>query len=83
MLSTHYTQPFDWNNQILENSYKSLNKWYDFYSDENETIDPSLLDSLKDDLNTPLFISQLHKLHQEQWMEILNQERNYLQLVNL
>jgi cysteinyl-tRNA synthetase len=24
-----------------------------------------LLDSLKDDLNTPLFISQLHKLHQE------------------
>ena len=65
MLSTHYTQPFDWNNQILENSYKSLNKWYDFYSDENETIDPSLLDSLKDDLNTPLFISQLHKLHQE------------------
>ena len=65
MLSTHYTQPFDWNDQILENSYKTLNKWYDFYSDESETVDPTLLNSLKDDLNTPLFISQLHKLYQE------------------
>ena len=65
MLSTHYTQPFDWNDQILENSYKTLNKWYDFYSDESETIDPTLLNSLKDDLNTPLFISQLHQLYQE------------------
>jgi cysteinyl-tRNA synthetase len=65
MLSTHYTQPFDWNDQILENSYKTLNKWYDFYSDESETVDSTLLNSLKDDLNTPLFISQLHKLYQE------------------
>ena len=65
MLSTHYTQPFDWNDQILENSYKTLNKWYDFYSDESETVDPTLLNSLKDDLNTPLFISQLHQLYQE------------------
>ena len=65
MLSTHYTQPFDWNDQILENSYKTLNKWYDFYSNESEIIDPTLLNSLKDDLNTPLFISQLHKLYQE------------------
>ncbi|MDB0036534.1 cysteine--tRNA ligase [Pelagibacteraceae bacterium] len=65
MLSTQYTQPFDWNDQILENSYKTLNKWYDFYSDESETVDSTLLNSLKDDLNTPLFISQLHKLYQE------------------
>ena len=65
MLSTHYTQPFDWNDQILENSYKTLNKWYDFYSDESETVDSTLLNSLKDDLNTPLFISQLHQLYQE------------------
>jgi len=27
MLSTHYTQPFDWNENILEASKKSLDKW--------------------------------------------------------
>jgi cysteinyl-tRNA synthetase len=65
MLSTHYTQPFDWNDKILETSYKTLSKWYEFYSEDTEIIDMNLLDSLKDDLNTPLFISELHKLYTE------------------
>ena len=34
MLSTHYTQPFDWNENILDVSQKSLDKWYEFYSDD-------------------------------------------------
>ena len=65
MLSTHYTQPFDWNDRILETSYKTLSKWYEFYSEDTETTNINLLDSLKDDLNTPLFISELHKLYTE------------------
>ena len=42
MLSTHYTQPFDWNKNILENSRKSLEKWYEFYSDEPESINDAM-----------------------------------------
>lgn len=65
MLSTHYTRPFDWNDRILETSYITLSKWYEFYSEETELINTDLLESLKDDLNTPLFISKLHKLHSD------------------
>ena len=65
MLSTHYRQPFDWNEKILETSYRTLNKWYEFYSEPTQTIDSNLLEVLTDDLNTPMFISKIHSLHQE------------------
>ncbi len=65
MLSTHYTQPFDWNENILEASKKSLDKWYEFYSDENENIDDKNLKFLLDDLNTPLMISNIHELYKK------------------
>ena len=62
MLSTHYSQPFDWNNEILESSKKNLDKWYEFYSDKDEEILPENLKFLLDDLNTPLMISNIHEL---------------------
>ncbi len=65
MLSTHYTQPFDWNKNILENSRKSLEKWYEFYSDEVESINDSNLKFLLDDLNTPLMISNINDLYKK------------------
>ena len=65
MLSTHYRQPFDWNEKILETSYRTLNKWYEFYSEQTQTIDANLLEVLTDDLNTPMFISKIHSLYQE------------------
>ena len=65
MLSTHYTQPFDWNENILENSRKSLEKWYEFYSDEGESINDANLKYLLDDLNTPLMISNINDLYKK------------------
>ena len=65
MLSTHYRQPFDWNDKILETSYKTLSKWYKFYSKKEVALSQALLDALKDDLNTPQYISEMHRLYQE------------------
>ena len=65
MLSTHYTQPFDWNDNILEVSKKSLDKWYEFYSDQEEDISEENLKFLLDDLNTPLMISNIHELYKK------------------
>jgi len=62
MLSTHYRQPFDWNDKILEDAKKTLGKWYAFYSEENTEINEENINPLLDDLNTPLFISNLHSL---------------------
>jgi cysteinyl-tRNA synthetase len=62
MLSTHYTQPFDWNDEILSSSNKILDKWYDFF-DENSDLSLSNLSFLLDDLNTPKMITNLHELY--------------------
>ena len=64
-MSTHYTQPFDWNENILEVSKKSLDKWYEFYSEDDEDISEENLKSLLDDLNTPLMISNIHELYKK------------------
>ena len=66
MLKTHYTQPIDWTQASLEESYKNLKRWKAYI--ENSGIEvtgfpeiPSwLLDFLHDDLNTPEYISKLH-----------------------
>ena len=63
MLSANYKQPFDWNNKILDDSYKILNKWYDFYSSDSVPVDENILKYLKDDLNTPQFIAEMHQLY--------------------
>ena len=65
MLSTHYTQPFDWNKNILDVSKKSLDKWYEFYTDDKEEISEENLKFLLDDLNTPLMISNIHELYKK------------------
>jgi cysteinyl-tRNA synthetase len=65
MLSTHYRQPFDWNEKNLETSYMTLNKWYEFYSDQDNKLDLGTLEVLTDDLNTPMFISKMHSLYKD------------------
>ena len=65
ILSTHYTQPFDWNSEILNISKKTLEKWYEFYSDNDFKILNENLKFLLDDLNTPLMISNMHELYKK------------------
>ena len=65
MLNTHYTQPFDWNNEILETSKKNLDKWYEFYADQEIDILDENLTFLLDDLNTPQMITNIHGLYKK------------------
>ena len=68
LLSTHYRQGLDWNDSIIHQSKKLLDKLYKIYFDLSEigaTEDDnsfSVIDSLLDDLNTPALISDLNKL---------------------
>ena len=68
LLSTHYRQGLDWNDSIIHQSKKLLDKLYKIYFDLSEidaTEDDnsfSIIDNLLDDLNTPALISKLNKL---------------------
>ena len=62
LLSAHYSQPLDWNDDLLNNQKNIINKWYNLYSDKqdhNSIIDDILLD----DLNTPGYIAKIHELY--------------------
>ncbi len=65
LISAHYTQPLDWNDQLMNECYKTLNKWYECYSPTSKKIliNEDDLQPLYDDLNTPGYIANLHKLY--------------------
>ena len=31
LLSTHYSQPLDWNDKLMSECQKTISKWYDCY----------------------------------------------------
>jgi cysteinyl-tRNA synthetase len=59
LLSTHYRQPMNWTQDGLEQSLKTLDKWYDAMGGDAAPTD-ELINALYDDLNTPMAISVLH-----------------------
>jgi cysteinyl-tRNA synthetase len=65
MLRTHYRQPLDWTLVGLNEAHKTLWEWYgDLERHEGDGGVPGpVLDALRDDLNTPKVITELHKLH--------------------
>ena len=67
LITTHYKQPLDWNNKLLEECQKTLNKWYDCYIQVKKKvlIPDELLAPLYDDLNTPSYIANIHKLYEK------------------
>ena len=63
LLSAHYSQPLDWNDELLENQKAIIEKWYKLYEKtESENI-LDISDALLDDLNTPGFIAKIHELY--------------------
>lgn len=70
LLATHYRQPLDWTETALTQGAASLDRLYralrevSFTAAEGE-VAPSVLNALKDDLNTPLALSELHQLATE------------------
>jgi len=63
LLSAHYSQPLDWNDNLLENQRATIEKWYQLYEKNNKEISLEEIDVLLDDLNTPGFIAKIHKLY--------------------
>ena len=63
MLRTHYRQPIDWTVKGLEESAKTLDRWYGLAAGgEAAGLSPQILDALADDLNTPKMLAELHAL---------------------
>ena len=67
MISTHYRQPLNWTKDNLNESKKTLDKWYTFLSNFNgdelkdANNDNEIMETLLDDMNTPKAISVLHQ----------------------
>ncbi len=67
LMSAHYKQPLDWNNKLLEECENTISKWYNVYFKikEKMKIPDEFLKPLYDDLNTPGYIANLHKLYEK------------------
>ena len=67
LMSTHYKQPLDWNDKLLDECQNTLDKWYRLYSPSIKIIKVPLeiLKPLYEDLNTPGYITNLHQLYEE------------------
>ncbi len=72
LLSAHYRQPLDWNDQILHQAQILLDKGYKALLDlkdvkvSQDTIPDDIISALSDDLNTPLAITAINKILKEQ-----------------
>jgi len=66
LLSSHYKQPLDWNEKLINESKNTLDKWYtQFEKIDFKEINDDFLKPLQEDLNTPEYIAQLHSLFDE------------------
>ena len=61
LISSHYSQPLDWNEKLIDNCEKTINKWYNCYTPVKGKIliEDDDLKPLYDDLNTPGYIANL------------------------
>jgi len=67
LLSAHYKQPLDWNDKLLDDCQNTINKWYNSYLEieNNYEVSDEILQPLYDDLNTPGYIANLHRLYEK------------------
>ena len=72
LLSSHYRQGLDWNEKIIHQAEKLLNKLYKILQDssellknDNTSVDEEILSAMSDDLNTPKAVSVLNSLAKE------------------
>ncbi len=67
LMSAHYRQPLDWNDKLLEDCENTISKWYNVYLNIKTKlkISDEILKPLLDDLNTPGYIANLHKLYEK------------------
>ena len=77
LLSSQYKQPLDWNDDLLLEQSKVLDKWYTMYSSESSSATPNCFQDLLDDLNTPLYISKLHDLFKKCQSGDINKKKEF------
>ena len=67
LISTHYKQALDWNDKLIKESQNTINKWYESYINLKKSVlvPEEYLNPLYDDLNTPGYIANLHKLFEK------------------
>ncbi len=67
LISSHYKQPLDWNDSLINQCQNTLSKWYKSYVELKKPvlIPEEYLNPLYDDLNTPSYITNLHKLFEK------------------
>ena len=84
LISAHYRQPLDWNDKLLEESQKTINKWYKSYIelDKPKLISDDDLYPLYDDLNTPKYIANLHKLYEKSLSGNLEDKKEFVSACN-
>jgi cysteinyl-tRNA synthetase len=83
MLKTHYRQPIDWTISSLKEADSILRKWDATIADAEWppelVLDGELkgrfVEALLDDLNTPLAISELHRMHD--WARRFRHDRSH------
>lgn len=82
LLSSHYRQPLDWNDQVVLQSRQSLDRLYNALRGRNINEDTPVFEPIKaaleDDLNTPLAISVLHELATHLHKASSEEEKNQL-----
>lgn len=71
LLSTHYRNPLDWNEQRLDQSCRTLTRWYKALAEaepydaatwQNIEPDGQVLSALRDDLNVSRALKRIHEL---------------------
>jgi cysteinyl-tRNA synthetase len=88
LISAHYKQPLDWNNKLLDDCQNTINKWYNVYMSSESNFDENILHPLYDDINTPGYIANLHKLYDKALKgsnndkKIFNSACNFIGLLN-
>ena len=84
LMSTHYRQPLDWNDKLIEESQKTIDKWYKSYVevDKPKLISDDDLYPLYDDLNTPKYIANLHKLFEKSQSGDLGDKKEFVSACN-
>jgi len=88
LISAHYKQPLDWNDKLLEDCQNTIDKWYNVYLPSNKNLSEDILQPLYDDINTPGYIANLHKLYDkaskgsDEDKQIFNSACNFIGLLN-
>ncbi len=84
LISAQYRQPLDWNDKLLDESQKTIDKWYKSYVelDKPKLISDDELSPLYDDLNTPKYIANLHRLFEKSQSGDLEDKKKFVSACN-